>query len=197
MQNCIFSGHCIQPKCDQSCPILAETKYLLDRNKLNMQSDVFHCNVDRLAWYDSLMDEHAGKLITLVDSDTVKVADNVTYAAICKYWKGSQLHCTVYNLRYSTYIDSVQNSWSMKSDNNDLEMMKIWATTAKVLIISNIDYVNFKDFQCQTLLSLIQSRTADKLTTIVVSPNPSSLVGSSMFFPKLQSMLQTSKVVKK
>lgn len=195
MQNCIFSGHCTNPMCDKSCPTLAETTYLLDRNGITMKSDVFHANIETILKYDKMLDDASGSLRTVLSKNTVQTADLITYAAICKNWKGSQLHCTVYNLKYSNYIEAIQNSWSVKNDSVDLEMMKIWANNAKVLIISNLDYVHFKDFQCQTLLTLLQSRSNSDLTTIVVSPVLSALVGSSPFFGKLQEIL--SKAVKK
>jgi len=58
-----------------------------------------------------------------------------------------------------------------------------------LLIISNIDFVNFKDFQCQTLLSLLQSRDKAEFGTIIVSPQTQSLVGSGLFFNRLQETL--------
>ena len=61
--------------------------------------------------------------------------------------------------------------------------------------IKNIDYVNFKDFQCQTLLSLMQSRANSDLTTIIVSPPVKSLVGEGQFFAKLTDIISKQKVV--
>ena len=58
-----------------------------------------------------------------------------------------------------------------------------------MLIVSNIDFVNFKDFQCQKLLSLLQSREKPDLGTIIVSPPTQSLVGSGLFFNRLQETL--------
>ena len=39
-------------------------------------------------------------------------------------------------------MDSVQNSWSPSANKDDLEYQKLWIDNAKLLIISNIDYVN-------------------------------------------------------
>ena len=124
------------------------------------------------------------------------MADLVTYCAICQNWQGSQLHCTVYNLRYSKYLDDTKASWSSSSVPSDLEYVKIWSESAKVLIISNIDYVNFGDFESQTLLNLIQSRaTGDKLT-IFVAPPLNMLVGKqSRFFEVFKQLLSSSKEV--
>ena len=76
------------------------------------------------------------------------------------------------------------------SDNT--EYTKIWSESAKLLIISNIDYVNFKEFQCQTLLSLIQNRDANGLSTIIVSPQITSLAGDGLFFGQLKNMMTHS-----
>ena len=126
---------------------------------------------------------------------TNQTADALTYCAICENWRGSQLHCTVYNLKFTQYLETIQNSWSFGSDANDtVTQMKIWASHARVLIISNLDFINFKDFQSQSLLSLLQSRVGIDLTTIVVTPTISSLVGEGQFFSRLTSILTKQKV---
>ena len=63
--------------------------------------------------------------------------------------------------------------------------------SAKLLIISNLDYVNFGDFESQTLLTLLQDRERKDVTTILVSPPPNQLVGkpTSLFFKSLRSKL--------
>ena len=197
MYNCIYSGRCFQNfRCDKSCPTLAQTSYLLERNKIPMNSHVFKCKPETLDRCNSILEKSRGKVTCVIDQSTVQIADILTYCGICETWKGSQLHCTTYNLRFSTYIDALQKSWGYNSsDSTEAEYMKIWADTAKILIVSNIDYVNFKDFQCQTLLSLMQSRSSSELTTIIVSPPIKSLVGDGQFFARLQEILTKQKVV--
>lgn len=195
MQNCIFSGHCSKQVCDKSCPTLAETTYLLERNNIAMNSDVFHADVKQLMKYSSMLESCEGKLKTVISKNTVQDADLITYCSICKNWKGSRLHCTVYNLKYSQYIEMMKKSWSAKSETSELEYMRIFSASAKVLIISNIDYVHFRDFECQTLLTLLQSRAGSEFTTIIVSPPISSLVGDSPFFGRLTEVIKEASSV--
>lgn len=190
MQNCIFSGHCSKQVCDKSCPTLAETTYLLERNKISMNSEVFHADPKRLVKMANIVDSSEGTLRTVITKNTVQDADLLSYIAICRNWKGSRLHCTVYNLRYSQYIEMMKKSWSAKSETSELEYMRIFSSSAKVLIISNIDYVNFRDFECQTLLTLLQSRSGGEYTTIIVSPPVTSLVGDSPFFCRLTEIIK-------
>lgn len=190
MQNCIFSGHCSKQVCDKSCPTLAETTYLLERNKISMNSEVFHADPKRLVKMANIVDSSEGTLRTVITKNTVQDADLLSYIAICRNWKGSRLHCTVYNLRYSQYIEMMKKSWSSKSETSELEYMRIFSSSAKVLIISNIDYVNFRDFECQTLLTLLQSRSGGEYTTIIVSPPVTSLVGDSPFFGRLTEIIK-------
>ena len=190
MQNCIFSGHCSKQVCDKSCPTLAETTYLLERNKISMNSEVFHADPKRLVKMANIVDSSEGTLRTVITKNTVQDADLLSYIAICRNWKGSRLHCTVYNLRYSQYIEMMKKSWSAKSETSELEYMRIFSSSAKVLIISNIDYVNFRDFECQTLLTLLQSRSGGEYTTIIVSPPVTSLVGDSPFFGRLTEIIK-------
>lgn len=186
MYNCIFTAHCTEPFCDMSCPILAETSYLLERNGITMKNAVFQSSSEDIAQMVNVLktlNEQAGSvLINPASDDTIKAADLLTYCAICQNWKGSNLHCTVYNLKFAKYLDVMKQSWSMKSEPEDLQYMRIWSESAKVLIISNFDYVNFKDFEAQTLLNLIQTRSAENLTTILVSPQVSALLHNNGTF---------------
>lgn len=189
MNNCIFTGHCIKTTCDQSCPSYTESSFLLEQNGISLSSSVFHADPSLLVKYSKIVGDGEGKLQTVIAKNTNSVAELITYCGICKYWKGSRLHTAVYNLKLSQYIEGLQNSWSSNSNLDDLEFQKIWVSKAKLLIISNIDYVNFKDFQCQTLLSLLQSRDKPDMSTIIVSPPTNALVGSGLFFNRLQETL--------
>lgn len=199
MVNCIFTGHCVEDQpCNTSCPVLAQTTYLLERNDIKMNSSVFKMTAAELNQYTTLLEKSAGKTTSVIipsGNFTNQAADALTYCAICENWRGSQLHCTVYNLKFAQYIESIQKSWSFNDVSADkVEQMKIWVTNARVLIISNLDFVNFKDFQSQTLLSLLQSRVSLDLTTIVVTPTVSSLVGEGQFFGRLTDILTKQKV---
>lgn len=189
MNKCIFSGHCIKSTCDQSCPAFVESSFLLEQNGISINSNVFHTDAAVLSKYNKIIENSEGKLQTVIAKNTNSIAELLTYCGICKYWKGSRLHTVVYNLKLSQYLEGIQNSWSNTSNLDDLEYQKIWVSKAKLLIISNIDYVNFKDFQCQTLLSLLQTRDKPEFGTIIVSPQTQTLVGSGLFFNRLQETL--------
>lgn len=197
MDNCIFSAHCTNLTCDRSCPAYVETSYLLERNRLTFKNPVFSNTklpLDKLA---SILKNNTGKLITLASSlDTITLSDAVTYCAICQNWQGAQLHCVVYHLRYSDYLDELKSSWSSGVDSESLEYAKIWTSHSKILIISNFDYVNFGDFESQTLLNILQARQHDGLTTVLVSPDINKLVStkSSNFFMTLKSILRKTEV---
>lgn len=197
MHNCIFSGNCIKSVCDQSCPDLITANYLLERNNIPLNSRVYNSNINLLNKYSNILQNYEGKLVTIISSDTNTTSDMITYAAICKHWKNSRLHAVVYNLRLSQYLDNLSSSWNTRTDSDDLDYQKIWMSNAKVLIISNIDYVNFKEFQCQTLLTLLQSRDKPDFTTIIISPPLTSLVGSGQFFAKLHEVLNRTIVTVK
>lgn len=198
MYNCIFTGHCIEDGiCNGSCPILAQTAYLLERNGIAMNNSVFKMSAEEIAKYSNLLSIAHGRIASVVVSGrtfTNQAADALTYCAICDNWKGSQLHCTTYNLKFSQYIESLQKSWSSANSDETSSYMEVWATQAKVLIISNIDFVNFKDFQCQKLLSLLQVREGTDMTTIIVCPPISSIVGEGRFFGRLTDILNRQRV---
>lgn len=195
MNTCIYSGHCCDIECDQSCPALAETSYLLSRNELKLSNPIFKNSSSTQIEKCMNVIESSKLLQTVRVADTVFYSDLITYCGICKYWKGSRLHCTVYNLRYSQYIDDVKKGWSSKSDASKAEYEEIWSKGAKLLVVSNIDFVNFKDFECQKLLELLQTRGREGLHTIVVAPTDlSSIVGSGPFFSRVDSLLRETEV---
>lgn len=194
MKDCIFSGHCMELRCDRSCPALVQTTYLLERNGIPINSNVFKTDPVQVNKTLKLLDDVKGSFRVVLDSDTAARATLLTYCSICQNWKGSQLHCVVYHLKYSQYIDELQSSWK-GGESEELSYMKIWVKSAKVLIISGIDFVNFKNFNCQTLLELIQQRSSNPdNTTIVVSPKLSSLVGDGGFFGQLVDRLSKAVV---
>ena len=190
MHNCIFTPHCTELECDRSCPILAETAYLLERNEISQRSLVFTTKFS-FDQAESLLEKSSGKLAVGTCRDSsAEVAEFVTYAAICQNWKGSRLHCTVYNLKFSKYLEELKKSWTTNVS-EALEYMQIWSSSAKVLIISNLDYVNWGDFESQTLLNLLQDRAKPDKSTVVICPAVNRLVSSKQgpFFSALKSKL--------
>lgn len=199
MYNCIFTGHCIEEQvCNASCPVLAQTSYLLERNDIKLNNSVFRLSEAELSKYYDILRQSEGKVTSAIVSNgdfTNQAADNLTYCAICENWRGSQLHCTVYNLKFPQYISILQDSWSFGASSSDeVSQLKIWISSARVLIISNLDFVNFKDFQSQQLLALLQDRVGMDLTTIIVTPPITSLIGEGRFFSRLTSILNKQKV---
>lgn len=188
----MFTGFCVNGSCDKSCPDYVESSYLLERNNISFNSSVFHADPKLVSKYSNIIANSEGKLATIIASNTNEAAELVTYCGICKHWKHSRLSVVVYNLRFSQYVDNIQKSWSTKGNSEDTEYSEIWAKQAKLLIVSNIDYVNFREFQCTTLLKLIQNRAADGLSTIIISPQISALSGDGNFFSQLKQILSNS-----
>ena len=189
MSKCAYRDFCTKTICDKACPTLVESNYLYERNGFTDSSTVLW---EKPSAFDPVLPvlHSEYNLAVTVTDDTVRTANLLTYAAISENWKGSRLHCTVYHLRLSTYIDNLQKSWGMKEAPEQLEYEQIWLTTAKILIVSNMDYVQFKDFQAQTLLNIIQNRTSNGLKTIIVSPKIEHLIGQGMFYSRLQGILR-------
>lgn len=187
--NCLFSAQCTNPICDNACPAYVETDYLLERNKCSIQSGITSSSVADIEKMQKVL--HADKKFRVLISDnTAGISNLLTYCAICENWQGNRLHCNVYHLRFSSHLEALQRSWGLKEMPESLEYEQIWLSTAKILIISNIDFIKFQDFQSQTLLNIIHDRTANGLDTILVSPKISTLVGTGMFFSRIKSMLE-------
>ena len=189
MNDCIFSPHCTEFVCDKSCPILVETSYLLERNGITTNNGVFNTPPNDISDALDILHSVNNNLGVVISDNTISQSNLLTYCAICENWQGNRLHCTVYHLKFSNHLDLIQRSWSSKDVPEILEYEQIWSSTAKILIISNLDYVQFKDFQAQTLLNIIHNRNNNGLTTIVVTPKIQTLIGTGLFFGRLQEIL--------
>ena len=164
----------------------------MSRNNLTVQSKVFNSSMDKIIRCNKFFDRHESQLAVVTTQSSIDVSQLLTYVAICRHWKGNRLHCSVYHLKLSSYLDSMQRSWATKTVSEDFEYQEIWMKTAKVLIISGLDFISFKDFNAQTLLNLIHDRAASNLLTVVVTPPISQLVGDkvkSPFFTRMLEML--------
>ena len=195
MNNCIFANKCTRQICDNSCPTFIESDYLLSRNNISIQSDVFRADMNQIMSCNDFFDRHTSGLVTVLTKSSISASQLLAYVAICRNWKGNRLHCSVYHLKLSSYLDAMQLSWSTKTAPEEFEYQDIWIRTSKILIVSGLDFINFKDFQAQTLLNMIHERTSNRLLTVVVSPPTSLLIGDrakSAFFTRLTSVLSES-----
>lgn len=195
MNDCVFSSFCPEQICDKSCPYLSESSYLLERNKITFDSSVFNMGEAVSENIEEFLNKTEDQILVAikVDKTTIK-AEQITYGCILRHWEGSQLHCVVYSLKFQRYLDLIQKSWGMKSEPTELQYMRIFSDSCKILIISGLDFIMFKDFQCQTLLTMLQDREAENKQTILVLPK-TDLLGEGSFFAILKDQLD--KVVKK
>lgn len=189
VKNCVFDSYCTNSLCDRSCPSWAQMDYLMMRNGLTDNSRPFKMKSASLRKYIDAYERYPGKLTVLVSSDPIRCAEIMSYISVCNNWNGSAMRVRSYHLLFSQYIDSMQSSWNNKNS-GDFEYTELWAKSCNSLVISSIDYVNFKDYQSQVLLQLIQDREREGKTTIVVAPRLENLTGSGNMFNLLVSKLR-------
>jgi hypothetical protein len=186
--DCPFKQYCKKIRCSNICADFSEIEYLMERNKLLNNKDIFMKSNRDFQNASEWLTAASNTYKVVISDNTLDTASCLTYAAICHHWKGNTFHCSVYHLDYASYLDKQQQSWG-KKDDEDMEYTQIFISKAQVLIVSNIDYVQFKDFQAQQLLNIIHGRKVNGLSSIVVSPKLSSLIGSGQFFQKLKDVL--------
>ena len=189
MKHCPFSNTCTSGICDRSCPSFAEISYLLERNSLLESKDVYRSAPKDISAALKALHSADGKLVCVISPNTIETSNMLAYCAICENWKGSQLHCSVYRLKFSKYMETLQGSFNTRETPESLEMENIFIERAKILIVANLDFVKFTDFHAQKLLSIIHARLDDGLSTIIVAPKLNTLVGSGAFFTRLLQIL--------
>lgn len=181
VESCPFDSYCTLPLCDRSCPRWAQVDYLLMRNGLSLNSRPFKTKLSVLEKYDELYQNRVGRSTVVTTSDTNKCAESLSYVSVFNNWDKSAMRVKCYHLVFSRYVDALQASWS-SSKSDELQYEELWVKSCNVLVVSGIDYVNFKDFQCQLLLQLLQDREREGKTTFVVSPKVEKLSGSGGMF---------------
>ena len=181
VESCPFDSYCTLPLCDRSCPRWAQVDYLLMRNGLSLNSRPFKTKLSVLEKYDELYQNRVGRSTVVTTSDTNKCAESLSYVSVFNNWDKSAMRVKCYHLVFSRYVDALQASWS-SSKSDELQYEELWVKSCNVLVVSGIDYVNFKDFQCQLLLQLLQDREREGKTTFVVSPRVEKLSGSGGMF---------------
>lgn len=193
MIDCIYSPHCTWKQCDLACPIHAEISYWMERCNIDMSNPVLKCGKQAIDKAMSIIQSREGKLSVFRSKNPDIAADTLAYCAICLHGRGTALSHGIYSLNFANYIDETKRSWQSKYEPEDLEFMRIWSNSASYLIVSGLDYVKFGDFECQTLLRLLQDRRSTTKSTYIVY-GKENLVGSSDFFGRLLSLLKGAEV---
>ena len=185
--SCPFKQYCRKAICKNVCADWAEIQYLLERNNLDKNSEIYSTSAKDFQKLSEWLTAASTTHRVVISDNTVGTASRLTYAAICQHWKGNAFHCAVYNLNFMEYLNRTQQSWAGGND-EDLEYINIFIQKAKVLIISNIDFVQFKDYQAQMLLNIVNNRKIYNQSTITVAPKLNSLVGSGTFFARMKEI---------
>lgn len=184
---CPHKQYCMKSICNTVCPNYVEFDYLMERNNLLGDKKVFSFSDKMLSHALECLVAASETYKVVITGDTSDMASCLTYASICQHYIGNAFHCSVYHLNFMEYINKLQQSWSTGID-EDLEYTNIFLERAKVVIISNLDFVQFKDFQSQTLLNIAHNRKLHRQSTLIVSPNLNSLIGSGAFFARLKEV---------
>lgn len=189
MHDCIYTPYCTYKQCDLACPNRAEVNCWFKRCRLDMSNNCLHTNIRNIEKAEDLLSNKYGETVWFPTDNPSDASDTICYVAICKYGKGTALGNGIYNLDFAKFIDMIKESWNTHFETDNLVQMRVWSLSANYLVISNLDYVRFQDFESQTLLRLLNDRRDYTKTTVVVT-SKEPLVGSGNFFPRLTSLLK-------
>ena len=193
VSRCIYAPYCVQPECKLVCPTYQQIDYLLSQNELSPPNPIYSLPADTYELADNLITKYTSGFHFIENNNPGEFAKLLTYCSICTHWRGSRFSMVVYHLKFAKYIERLRASWSQKDESDDLQYTRIWAESAKVLIISNLDFVSFGDFECQTLLQLIQDRADNGKLTFIVCKDHTKLVGRSSFFSVFTNTLKEAR----
>lgn len=192
MKQCLCTSHCTRNYCDLACPENAEVKFWLKRNDL-WPPNITKTSFTKLELARKYVESNLFKTSYMKAKNPMETADIVTYVCICLYGKKTAFTSGVFNLDFAEYIDLTKDSWTSKSKSEKLQFMETWSHTSNQLIVSNIEYMKFSDFESQTLLRLIRERDTDGKTTFIIG-SKEEIIGYGPFFTRLQSVIKEATV---
>lgn len=186
---CIYSSYCNREYCDMSCVKNAMTTILLEKSSIKLSDDVYQvCESDKEKCWN-FISSHEGQVMCVHNNNPSKYADIYTFACICNMAVGHGATVSVYHLNYTKYLEDIRRSWTYGMS-GALREVQAFTTSCKILIISHLDYCNFREFECQTLLNLLQDRSDSSYTTLLVLKDIQLLSGSGAFLVPLKSRLK-------
>lgn len=188
-RNCIFSAYCANMQCDLSCSKNAVSQILLEKSEIGPTNIANSFSINDKQKCHNIIQSSLGRCRTVEVSDTIQFSDTLTYVGICDMHEGHGSNISVYHLKYSKYIQMLRDSWTYGST-TALREMQAFITSSKILVISGLDYVMFKDFECQTLLTIMQDRLKADMSTILVVKSVTELNGQGVFFKSLKGKIK-------
>lgn len=202
MHNCPFNNSCIKTVCDMSCSSKSEFEHWMHRCDLKLTNPMVNASrtdintaarvLDATQDAKIIRNSNAANIGVLSTKNPQYMADLVAYVAISKYCQGNGFYNGVYKLNFSKYLEDIKESWNSRTDPTKLEDKRNWIQASKFLVISNLGFVRFGDFESQTLLNIFQDRyDSDKFTIVVLEDSKHSLPGKSdsLFYKKLRDEL--------
>lgn len=192
---CPFSSQCERAFCDYSCGKNVLFDVMMKKSQIKPQ-DVGAISVKLRDKVRQDLAEFKGSTIYITANRGNKMLGDIyAWLAACKLCPYYGSDVTVYHLKYSKYLEQLRQSWATKYEPEELIEARCFINTARVLIVSSLEYVQYKDFESQTLFSLLGERSYNReFTTIVIGPEINTWLGPhitrSQFANRLGIMLE-------
>lgn len=192
---CPFSSQCERAFCDYSCGKNVLFDVMMKKSEIKPQ-DVGAISVKLRDKVKQDLAKFKGSTIYITANRGNKMLGDIyAWLAACKLCPYYGSDVTVYHLKYSKYLEQLRQSWATKYEPEELVEARCFINTARVLIVSSLEYVQYKDFESQTLFSLLGERSYNReFTTIVIGPEINTWLGPhitrSQFANRLGIMLE-------
>lgn len=192
---CPFSSQCERAFCDYSCGKNVLFDVMMKKSQIKPQ-DVGAISVKLRDKVKQDLAKFKGSTIYIIANRGNKMLGDIyAWLAACKLCPYYGSDVTVYHLKYSKYLEQLRQSWATKYEPEELIEARCFINTARVLVVSSLEYVQYKDFESQTLFSLLGERSYNReFTTIVVGPEINTWLGPhitrSQFANRLGIMLE-------
>lgn len=192
---CPFSSQCERAFCDYSCGKNVLFDVMMKKSEIKPQ-DVGAISVKLRDKVKQDLAKFKGSTIYITANRGNKMLGDIyAWLAACKLCPYYGSDVTVYHLKYSKYLEQLRQSWATKYEPEELIEARCFINTARVLVVSSLEYVQYKDFESQTLFSLLGERSYNRdFTTIVIGPEINTWLGPhitrSQFANRLGIMLE-------
>ena len=195
MESCIHLSHCDSIECTEACNTWAESTYLQYRN---------NCKLSHYK-YDSKTETEIYELIKKCDDSedhfiwrpksSLSFIRATSVYLIDLFYSINSHKCSVYNLKFGSFIEGVRKTIDGSSLSDDIRYMSIWAESSEYLLISNLDYCYIGVIEYTRLMQLIQKRSNEGKHTIVFTSVPlSQMAGNKEMITLLHNRLEEVRI---
>lgn len=170
---CPFAAACDSPRCDYSCNRTSTLEAMIRHSEID-PNRLGKVSPEAISMIESYMQKFSGRTgMVLCNKDSKWLADLYSWVAICKLSRYYGSDIAVFHLNFNQYVQNIRSGNWGRGESERMSLMRYFIRTARVLVISGLEYIQWYDTESQTLLQVIGDRERNSnFSTVIVGRHP-------------------------